>query len=40
LFVALTCVYAALIVHRRRYPDLERPFRELLLPLMPAAGAA
>jgi len=38
LLVALTFVNAALIFHRRRYPDLERPFRVPLVPLLPLLG--
>lgn len=38
LLVALIFVNAALIVHRRKYPDIERPFRVPLVPLLPALG--
>ncbi len=38
LLVALLFVNAALIVHRRKYPDIERPFRVPLVPLFPALG--
>jgi nucleotide-binding universal stress UspA family protein len=38
LLIALILVNAALIVHRRRYPDMERPFRVPLVPLLPAMG--
>jgi len=38
LLVALTFVNVALILHRRRYPDLERPFRVRLVPLVPILG--
>ncbi len=40
LLLALCFVNAALIVHRRRYPDIERPFRVPLVPLLPALGIA
>lgn len=38
LLLALILVNAALIVHRRKYPDIERPFRVPLVPLLPALG--
>ncbi len=38
LLLALCLVNAALIVHRRRFPDMERPFRVPLVPLLPALG--
>ncbi|MCB0635242.1 MAG: amino acid permease [Lewinella sp.] len=38
LLLALILVNAALIVHRRKYPDMERPFRVPLVPLLPALG--
>ena len=38
LLTALCFVNAALIVHRRRFPDIERPFRVPLVPLVPALG--
>jgi len=38
LLVALTFVNVALILHRRRYPDIERPFRVPLVPLIPILG--
>ena len=38
LLLALCFVNAALIVHRRRFPDIERPFRVPLVPLVPALG--
>ncbi|MEL7222836.1 MAG: amino acid permease, partial [Bacteroidota bacterium] len=38
LLIALILVNAALIVHRRKYPDMERPFRVPLVPLLPALG--
>lgn len=38
LLIALIFVNAALIVHRRKYPDLERPFKVPLVPLLPALG--
>jgi amino acid transporter len=36
--LALISVNAALILHRRKYPDIERPFRVPLVPLLPALG--
>jgi len=38
LLVALILVNAALIFHRRREPDLHRPFRVPLVPVLPALG--
>ena len=38
LLIALTLVNVALIRHRRQFPDLERPFRVPLVPLLPALG--
>ncbi len=38
LLLALILVNAALIVHRRKYPDIERPFRVPFVPLLPALG--
>ncbi len=38
LLTALVLVNYALIVHRRKYPDMERPFRVPLVPLLPAIG--
>jgi amino acid transporter/nucleotide-binding universal stress UspA family protein len=38
LLLALVLVNAALIVHRRKYPNLKRPFRVPLVPLLPALG--
>ena len=38
LLVALSVVNLALILHRRRYPELERPFKVPLVPLLPALG--
>ena len=38
LLMALILGNAALIVHRRKYPDMERPFRVPLVPLLPALG--
>lgn len=38
LLLALIMVNAALIVHRRKYPDIERPFKVPLVPLLPALG--
>lgn len=40
LLFALTMVNVALIFHRRKYPDMERPFRVPLVPLLPALGIA
>ncbi|MDE2973371.1 MAG: amino acid permease [Gemmatimonadota bacterium] len=40
LLLALCLVNAALIVHRRRFPGIERPFRVPLVPLLPALGIA
>ena len=38
LLLALIMVNAALIVHRRKFPDMERPFKVPLVPLLPALG--
>ncbi len=38
LLVALIFVNYALIVHRRRYPNLDRPFKVPLVPLVPILG--
>ncbi len=38
LLLALILVNAALIAHRRMHPDLERPFRVPLVPLLPGLG--
>ena len=38
LLVALILVNIALILHRRRHPDMERPFRVPLVPLLPILG--
>jgi len=38
LLIALIMVNAALIAHRRKYPDIERPFRVPLVPLLPGLG--
>ncbi len=38
LLLALIMVNAALIVHRRKYPHIERPFRVPLVPLLPILG--
>lgn len=38
LLLALILVNAALIFHRKRYPDIERPFRVPLVPLLPMIG--
>ncbi len=40
LLLALCLVNAALIVHRRRFPRIERPFRVPLVPLLPGLGIA
>jgi len=40
LLVALILVNAALVWHRRLFPDLERPFRVPLVPLVPLLGIA
>ncbi len=40
LLTALCLVNLALVVHRRRFPDMERPFRVPLVPLVPALGIA
>ncbi|RMG21297.1 MAG: amino acid permease [Bacteroidetes bacterium] len=38
LLLVLILVNAALIVHRYKYPHIERPFKVPLVPLMPALG--
>lgn len=38
LLLSLILVNAALIIHRRKYPDIERPFRVPLVPLLPILG--
>jgi amino acid transporter/nucleotide-binding universal stress UspA family protein len=38
LLLALILVNIALIVHRRKYPDIERPFKVPLVPLLPILG--
>ena len=38
LLVALSVVNFALISHRKRFPNLERPFRVPLVPLLPILG--
>jgi len=38
LLLALILVNMALIAHRRKYPDLKRPFRVPLVPLLPILG--
>ena len=38
LLIALILVNAALIVHRRKYPNIERPFRVPFVPFLPALG--
>ncbi|MEE9241343.1 MAG: amino acid permease, partial [bacterium] len=40
LLVALILVNMALIVHRRKFPAIKRPFRVPLVPLLPALGIA
>ncbi len=35
LLLALITVNAALIIHRKKYPDIERPFKVPLVPLLP-----
>ena len=40
LLLALSMVNAALIAHRRRFPDIARPFRVPFVPLLPALGIA
>lgn len=38
LLLSLILVNAALIVHRRKHPSIERPFRVPLVPVIPALG--
>ncbi len=38
LLLALILVNVALIVHRRKFPDIERPFKVPLVPLLPILG--
>lgn len=38
LLSVLILVNIALIIHRRKYPDIERPFRVPLVPLLPVIG--
>ena len=38
LLLALILVNIALIVHRRKFPDIERPFKVPLVPLLPILG--
>lgn len=38
LLIALIIINAALIVHRRKFPNIERPFRVPLVPLLPILG--
>jgi len=38
LLLALILVNAALIIHRRKYPDMERPFKVPFVPLLPILG--
>ena len=40
LLLALILVNVALIYHRRKYPDIERPFRVPLVPLLPLMAIA
>ncbi|MCP4724820.1 MAG: amino acid permease [bacterium] len=40
LIMALITVNAALIVHRKKYPSIERPYRVPLVPLLPILGIA
>ena len=40
LLLALITVNAALIVHRKKYPDIERPFKVPLVPLLPSLAIA
>lgn len=40
LLLALTLVNVALIVHRRRYPAMKRPFRVPLVPVLPGVAIA
>lgn len=38
ILLALILVNLALIVHRKKYPDIERPFKVPLVPLLPILG--
>ena len=38
LLLSLILVNAALIIHRRKFPDIERPFKVPLVPLLPLLG--
>ena len=38
LLIALILVNAALIIHRKKFPDIERPFKVPAVPLLPALG--
>ena len=38
LLLALILVNLALIIHRRKFPDIERPFKVPLVPLLPILG--
>jgi amino acid transporter/nucleotide-binding universal stress UspA family protein len=38
LLIALILVNAALIIHRKKYPDIKRPFKVPLVPLLPIIG--
>ncbi|MBT8264825.1 MAG: amino acid permease, partial [Muriicola sp.] len=38
ILLALIFVNAALIVHRKKYPDIKRPFKVPLVPLLPILG--
>jgi len=40
LILALVQVNVTLIAHRRKFPDIERPFRVPLVPLLPVLGIA
>jgi amino acid transporter/nucleotide-binding universal stress UspA family protein len=40
LLLALITVNAALIVHRKKYPDIKRPFKVPLVPLLPLLAIA
>lgn len=38
LLLSLILVNAALIIHRKKFPDIERPFKVPFVPLLPALG--
>ena len=38
LLIALILVNAALIIHRKKFPNIERPFKVPLMPLLPILG--